>query len=754
MLDKIYVKKNNGTRQNWSDQKILDAVAKSAVRVNVELTAHQKERILSGVKERVEYYGITEIPVVKLHTYVEEVLEEVSPKVAESYRNYRNFKIQWNDIMKEAADKADVIMYRGDKENANKDSALVSTQQALIRSEFSKLMYKAQFLTNEEKAAIMTGFIYIHDMDARMFTMNCCLFRIARLLKGGFEMGNQWYNEPKSLDVAFDVIGDIVLSSASQQYGGYTIPEVDKILTPYAEKSYNTYYEQEIATTKEALSRRGLELCDEDYAQADRIATEKVTKDYKQGFQGWEYKFNTVGSSRGDYPFITVTTGLDTSKFGDICNRVIFKVHMEGQGKDGFKKPVLFPKYVYLFDENINGEGTPIFEAALECSRKTMYPDWLSLTGDGYVASMYKQYGKVVSPMGCRAFLSPYYEIGKLTEDGSRDHFYPAEDKEDVPVFEGRFNAGAISLNLPLIYLDAKTRGIDFYERLDYFLQMIRSLHLRTKAFLGEKKASINPLGFCEGGFYGGNLQSGQKLKESVKMMEATTYSFGITALNELQMAHNGKSIAEDGQFAVDVMNHINDFANEYKKKDHILYAIYGTPAENLCGLQIKQLRNYTKLHIDELEAAGYEVHKNNKGEFVIDGICNRDYVSNSFHCHVTEEITPFKKQDLEDRFWNLCNGGKIQYVRYPVGYNKDAMKTTVLRAMKLGFYEGVNLALNYCDDCGHEEIDMSDTCPCCGSKNITKIDRMNGYLAFSRVKGDSRLNDAKMAEIADRKSM
>ena len=269
---KIYVKKNNGSRQNWSDNKIIDAVEKSAVRVNVTLTDGQKERLLAGVKERIDYYGITEIPVAKLHTYVEEVLDEVSPKVAESYRNYRNFKIQWNDIMKEASDKADVIMYRGDKENANKDSALVSTQQALIRSEFSKLMYKAQFLTDEEKSAILLGFIYIHDMDARMFTMNCCLFRIARLLKGGFEMGNQWYNEPKSLDVAFDVIGDIVLSSASQQYGGYTIPEVDKILTPYAEKSYKTYYEAELAAYEEILKRRGLELTDEDREQADRNA--------------------------------------------------------------------------------------------------------------------------------------------------------------------------------------------------------------------------------------------------------------------------------------------------------------------------------------------------------------------------------------------------------------------------------------------------------------------------------------------------
>ena len=127
--------------------------------------------------------------------------------------------------------------------------------------------------------------------------------------------------------------------------------------------------------------------------------------------------------------------------------------------------------------------------------------------------------------------------------------------------------------------------------------------------------------------------------------------------------------------------------------------------------------------------------------------------MSNSFHCHVTEDITPIQKQDLEGRFWELCNGGKIQYVRYPVGYNKGAIKTLIERAMELGYYEGVNLSLAYCDDCGHQELDM-DVCPVCGSKNLTKIDRMNGYLSYSRVHGDTRLNEAKMAEIAERKSM
>ena len=210
------------------------------------------------------------------------------------------------------------------------------------------------------------------------------------------------------------------------------------------------------------------------------------------------------------------------------------------------------------------------------------------------------------------------------------------------------------------------------------------------------------------------------------------TASFGFTALNELQELYNGKSLVEDGQFALEVLQHINKRVNQYKKEDGWLYAIYGTPAENLCGLQIEQFRQLYG---------------------IVAKVSDRPYVSNSFHCHVTEDITPIEKQDLEERFWNLCNGGKIQYVRYPIDYNLEAIKTLIRRAMKKGYYEGVNLSLAYCDDCGHQELEM-DVCPKCGSRNLTKIDRMNGYLSYSRVKGDTRLNSAKMAEIAERKSM
>ena len=137
----------------------------------------------------------------------------------------------------------------------------------------------------------------------------------------------------------------------------------------------------------------------------------------------------------------------------------------------------------------------------------------------------------------------------------------------------------------------------------------------------------------------------------------------------------------------------------------------------------------------------------------IVDGVSDREYVSNSFHCGVWEDITTVQKQDLEERFWNLSEGGRIQYCKYPIDYNINAIKTLVRRAMERGFYEGVNLSLAYCNSCGHEELSM-DICPKCGSVDLTKIERMNGYLSYSRVHGDTRLNEAKMAEIADRKSM
>ena len=389
--------KKNGVIVPYDEQKIIDACNKSAHRALQKLTEEDYSTICNRVADiigeedfYIEEYDEELVPVEDMHVIVETALMELYPKVGESYRQYRNYKLDFVKMLDNVYKRSQEIRYIGDVSNANTDSAMVSSQRSLIYGQLNKELYQKFFLNKEELQAVEDGYIYINDMKDRLDTMNCCLFDVENVLKGGFEMGNIWYNEPKTVDTAFDVIGDIVLSAASQQYGGFTIPQVDDILAPYAEKSYNKYLNKYI--------QLGI-----DKEKAEAEACSDVRRDIEQGFQGWEYKFNTVGSSRGDYPFIAMSFGVNTSKWGLLISEIALEVRKGGQGKDGFKKPVLFPKLTFLYDDNLHGEGSAyedLFDKAILCSSKTMYPDYLSLTGEGYIASIYKKYGKVISLMG------------------------------------------------------------------------------------------------------------------------------------------------------------------------------------------------------------------------------------------------------------------------------------------------------------------------------------------------------------------
>lgn len=893
----VNIIKKNGEIQKFNSEKIKRAIRKSAARVCVTLTDKEEKQVVDSVKKQLQFQE-TDIKVDTIHNMVEVALDHVNSDVAKSYREYRDNKNQFASMLDKVYSKKLSLNFIGDRSNANSDSALVTTQKAIVYNELNSELYKKFFLTQKEERAVSDGYIYIHDRGSRLDTINCCIYDMKNLISGGFFMGNLDYQEPKSLDVAFDLIGDVTLNAAASQYGGFTIPQVDKLFAPYAEKSYRLYYDEYIKMTKDVYSvsskneetLQNKEVEKQTEKLADEYATRKVQRDFEQGFQSWEMKFNSVASSRGDYPFTAITFGLGTGKFETMCSSVCMRVRSDGQGNKGHKHPVLFPKLSFFYDDNLHGTGKQLewlFDEALQCSMKTMYPDFISLTGDGYAPRMYEKYGVAISRMGCvdkksiitiksedlvetisfedlwnrlidnniskkieseikDCHFTEYIEpnnieildrygfvkckriiknhnedkwvcVKLLSNDGrqrelicttdhpitlangftkkvieitesdtivvfdkqgstnqeeykitnidsvekiddsfdvstSSDHFSvngiwshncraqtspwyerggvdPA-DENDKPIYDGRFNMGAISLHFSMIAAKARKEDKNFFDVLEYYLDMVRGIHKRTVEFLSHKKAGINPLGFCQGGFYKGNKDPDEEL--GLDFLRPMTISFGVIGLNEASVYETGKAIHEDNSWAVKVLKFINDYAEKYKKEDGILYAIYGTPGESLVGVQASQFK---------------------KKYGIMKGVSDKDYVTNSFHCHVSAEITPIQKQDIEYPMFHLCNGGNIGYARMRSNYNFKAFKDITKRAMSMGFYWGNNQQLDWCEDCGFAFSD-SDKCPKCGSEHITRIERMNGYLSYSSIRGKTMYSDTKLTEFKDRKSM
>ena len=697
----INVIKKDGTREDWCFDKIKVAIDKATKRANAkypEWKLWQIEGYIEGI-----LYNKTEVTAEALHGYVIDALNRYLPEVGKTYQEYRDYKNTYAKAFESVKSEADTVLLLGDRENANFDSSLISTKGSLIKGYLTKELYKQFYLSNKEKELVKRGDIYIHDLRDMIFnSFNCCLFDIGNVLKGGFEMSNVKYTEPTSVLSALQVIGDITLVATAQQFGGFTLAEIDKVLLPYAKKTYDNAF------------KKYSEQCNMEYDESCAMAMGDLKRELEQGFQSLELKLNTVPCSRGDFAFTTLTFGTWDVMMDDLnrdimrmIGETILKTRMKGHGG----KQVVFPKLVFLYDEDKIKEDEDhkeLFELAVKCSSQCMYPDYLSLN-HGKVADIYKRTGAITSPMGCRAYLTEWY------------------DKEGNAITIGRCNIGAVSLNLPLIWQVSKKEDKGFFYVLKDRMEVIREFFKKRYDAIRHTKACTNPMCFTQGGLYGGNLKPEDEIGSLTEYMTA---SFGITALNELSILATGKTLKEDSKFANIVVDFINETIEEFKKEDGYLYALYGTPAESLCGTQAKQYRKYTG--------------DNQFG----------DYFTNSFHLHVSEDVTPFEKQDKEYELFHKCNGGHIQYVRVDNPDNVDAVKALVQRGMSMGFYQGVNFDAAYCEDCGSHSTNVGNTCYHCGSHNLSVISRVCGYLGYSNVNGKSRMNDAKMAEIKDRKSM
>lgn len=705
--------KKDGTLEKFKADKIKTAVKKAAFRCDRCIGDDKLSAMAETVKNRLTEENT---PVLQIHELVIATLSSFGFKdVADSYAEYRYYKTSYAKNFEKLKSYADDILYRGDRENANFDSALISTKGSLLRGYLAKSLYQQFYLSKTEKELCKRGDIYIHDMRDMIFgSINCCLGDFANVMKGGFEAANIRYTEPKTVNTAINLLGDLVLMTSPMQFGGMTVPEIDGILLPYCKKT--------LAKARVEISNYTSEK-----DKINEYAWAQLYTELRQGFQALELKLNSIASARGDYPFSTISFGSwnsidDRTEEDDKILEAICKAILDQRIKGHGGLPVVFPKLIYLWDESLisnNKRAESVFNACVECCAKRQYPDMISLTGDPENNDIARQFrdskGKcVISAMGCRAFLSPW-----------------KNDKGEL-VAVGRCNIGVVSMNIPLLVAIAKKEHPNnfreaFWEVLANRMDVVRDFLRKRYDTIAKTPASTNPIMFTQGGFYNGYRKPDEPIGDLINYMTA---SFGYIGLNEATILWEGETIRQDRSFGLQVLRFIADRIEKYKKEDGYLYAFYSTPAESYQGTAAKQYEAYT--------------HDKRFG----------DYFTNSFHMRVDEDITPFEKQNLEEPLFKIPAGGRIQYVRVDNPENIEAVRALLIRGLKKGFYQGINFDQVFCNDCGKESTNSLNKCPHCGSTNINVISRVTGYLGYTKVNGGSRMNDALLANVHDRKSM
>lgn len=690
--EQIKVIKKDSTTEVFNGNKIIKAIEKTALRSNVELDDIQKNKIVKFVMKRilknVPAGGITHIYVSELHEEVELALYEFNPALAKEYNSFRGYKKKMKEHFEEMLRDTEQLLHAGDTENANRDSYLIDAQKVMSGEIFSVRNMLDYELPKDASQAHKDGDIYIHDLRDRLYnSINCCLFDMGKVLKGGFTYKGVSYKEPNSIRTACSMLEDVMNSARLQQYGGFTVPEIDTILAPYVKKTWVSYYEM--------VSGSDID--------ADEFANEMTWKDLVQGMESIEHSLHMVNNT-----FITFTFGLDTTLFGQMVSQAILQVRRAGLGTTGV--PAVFPKLVFLYTDKLHGVGMEnehIFASAILTSSKCMYPDYLSLD-EGYLGEVYSRTGKAISPMGCRAFLSDY------------------KNEEGESVFIGRGNCGAVTLNLPRFALKAEGDLDKFFKLIDDNFHKAMKVHLFTYNRMKKVKAKTNPLFFVHGGCH---IQL--DYEDTIeKAIDTFTWSIGYIGLDETVKALTGQQLHENHGLGVHILEHIDKLIQEAKEETGLRLAMYSTPAESLC----------------------YKFLEKDKEEFgVIEGVTDKAYYTNSFHMDVNAKLDVDQKMQLELPMFNIATGGRIVYNEYPHTKNKKAIMDCVRYAMSLGLYYGINLQLDTCLGCGHQD-EIEGACPKCGSTNILSINRICGYLGYTSTDtGDNAVNKGKYDEIVRR---
>ncbi len=698
------VVKRDGRLDEFNPNKIKVAIRKAnnAVEENERISENKIDNIVQDiVKKRIN-------KVEDIQDFIEEYLVDCGLyKLAKKYIVYRYTRA----LVREAntTDESILSLIKNSnkevgEENSNKNSAVASTQRDLIAGEVSKDLTRRILLPKKISDAHNNGILHFHDSDYFIQNIfNCCLVDIKNMFEYGTVMNGKLIETPKSFQVACTVMTQIIAAVASGQYGGQSIniSHLGKYLRYSRDKYFNRYIKEFPELNKDLI---------------DKLVDERLNEELRSGVQTIQYQINTLMTTNGQSPFVTLFLDIDSEKeYQDevaLIIEEILKQRYQGiKNEEGIYVTSAFPKLVYVLNEdNIfkGGKYDYLTELAIKCSSKRMYPDYIS---SKIMKENYE--GNVFSPMGCRSFLSPY------------------KDENGEYKFEGRFNQGVVSINLVQIALLSKTEEEYFNlleERLELCFEALMARHNRLKGTLSD----ISPIHWQYGAI--ARLKKGEKIDKYL-MNGYSTISLGYIGIYEATKLITGEShTTEKGRtFAIKLMKKLEDAVNKWKKDTGIGFGLYGTPAESLCY-------RFAKIDLEKFGS--------------IKDITDKGYYTNSYHVDVREEINIFDKFKFESEFQKISTGGAISYGEIPnMSKNLEALKEVVKYIYDNIQYAEFNTKSDYCHICGFDEEIIINSenqweCPQCHNKDKLKMNvirRTCGYL------GENYWNEGKTREIGKR---
>ena len=692
--------KRDGKKVDFDPNKIVVAISKA----NREVIGNEKASIqnINYIVEAIEKLGLNEIGIEKIQDQIERKLMELGKyELAKRYMLYREKR----SIIRQTntTDESILSLIRNtnkevSKENSNKNAILLSTQRDLIAGEVSKDIVDRLLLPERIVKAHKEGVLHFHDKDYFIQPMfNCCLVNIKDMLDNETVMNGKKIETPKSFQVACTVMTQIIAAVASNQYGGQSvnIAHLGKYLRKTYDKYYKKYYNHFL---EEGKSEKEAETLAKDFAEM------RKQEDLVAGIQTVQYQINTLMTTNGQSPFVTlfmhIVEGDEYEKEVAEIIEEILKQRLQGiKNSEGHYITPAFPKLIYVLDECNNlsgGKYDYITKLAVKCSAKRLYPDYISAKK---MREIYE--GNVFSPMGCRSFLSPY------------------KDEKGEYKFEGRFNQGVVSINLPQIAIMASGNKEKFYKLLDERLELCFDACMCRHNALKGVTSDYSPIHWQYGAI--ARLKKGEKIDKYL-YGNYSTMSLGYIGLYEVSKLMTGKSHTEkEGkEFVEELMKYLRKVVDGWKKDTNIGFALYGTPAESLC---------YRFAKIDEEKFGS------------IKDITDKGYYTNSYHVDVREKINAFDKLKFESSFQPISSGGCISYVEIPnMEKNYEALEEIVKFIYDNIQYAEFNTKSDVCNVCGHTgEIIINDDlqweCPCCHNKDESKMSVTRRTCRISRRK-------------------